>query len=205
LATSARGERLDGIFETAAAHRPAAGPHVTDGPFPTSLRRNPDDPRPLIERISAQLRERIEEAADMAGLGLMLDLRRVEGRPAPEDGNAADIAELHLRALELLTGVAAAFRAELAAESRSALAATERTATDERARLLAGQVHLARTLPDYWQRFEAHRTAYCQARLSAPTAPGSWIRRILRGPARGGPARGSARRGGARREPPPGA
>lgn len=195
LASGAREERLEGIFETAARHRTSTEPYVTDGPFPTSLRRNPDDPRPLIERINAQLGERIEEAADMAGLQLMLELRRVEGRPAPEDGNADDIAELHLRALELLAGVAAAFRVELAGESRSALAAAERTATDERAGLLAVQVHLARTLPDYWQRFEAHRAAYCQARLSAPTAPRSWIQRILGGPGRRG----------AGQEPPPGA
>ena len=169
LASGAREERLEGLFETAARHRTSTEPYVTDGPFPTSLRRNPDDPRPLIERIQAQLGERIEEAAD--------------------------IAELHLRALELLAGVAAAFRVELAGESRSALAAAERTATDERARLLAAQVHLARTLPDYWQRFEAHRAAYCQARLSAPTAPRSWIQRILGGPGRRG----------AGQEPPPGA
>ena len=49
-----------------------------------------DDPRGLVERIEAQLRDRITEALDMAGLKLMVDLRQRQGRPAPETSSDAD-------------------------------------------------------------------------------------------------------------------
>ena len=54
----------------------------------------------------------------------------------------------------------------LAEADRAALEAAERGAgpTRERARSL-GQVLLARRLPDYWQRFEAARLAFVEARL----------------------------------------
>ena len=48
------------------------------------------DARGLIERIEAQLRDRIEEAIEMAALKLMVDTRAQTGRPAPESTSAAD-------------------------------------------------------------------------------------------------------------------
>jgi len=47
--------------------------------------------------------------------------------------------------------------------------------------LLAGQVLLARELPDYWQRFETHRAAYARACLQAPPPRGGWLSRLLGG------------------------
>jgi hypothetical protein len=151
---------------------------MPDNPFPTSLRRSPDDPRPLIERINAQILERIEEAMEMAGLQLMVELRKATGRPAPETTSAADREEFGRRGREMLEAIAEAFRLELGPDERVALAAAEARGADEQGRLLAGQVHLAKTLPDYWQRFETHRTAHTQMRL-AGAGRGGWLGRLL--------------------------
>jgi hypothetical protein len=152
---------------------------MTDNPFPTSLRRRADDQRPLIDRINAQVLERIEEAVEMSALELMVALRKAEGQPAPETGNAADREEFHARGREMLEAIAEAFRVELGPDDRAALAAAEARGSDQQSRRLAGQVHLAKTLPDYWQRFEAHRAAHCQRRLSAARKPGGWLQRLL--------------------------
>jgi len=152
---------------------------VPDNPFPTSLRRNRDDPRPLAERISAQILERIDEAVEMAGIHLLVELRKAEGRPPPQGASTADRQEFEARARELLQALRQAFDRELGPEERAALAAEEAAHTDERQRLLAAQVHLARTLPDYWQRLEAHRAAYVAARLAAATRSPSLFRRLL--------------------------
>jgi hypothetical protein len=152
---------------------------MTDNPFPTSIRRRADDPRPLVERINAQLLERIEEAVEMSGLELMVELRKAEGQPAPETSSAPDRAEFRARGREMLEAITEAFRAELGPEDRAALAAAEARGADDQGRRLAGQVHLAKTLPDYWQRFEAHRAAHSKARLSAARRPGSWLGRLL--------------------------
>ena len=45
----------------------------------------------------------------------------------------------------------------------------------------AGQVFLARRLPDYWQRLERHQTAYATARLDAPGPKGGWLGRLFGG------------------------
>jgi hypothetical protein len=79
----------------------------------------------------------------------------------------------------MLEAIAEAFRAELGPDDRAALAAAEARGSDQQSRRLAGQVHLAKTLPDYWQRFEAHRAAHCQGRLSAARRPGGWLQRLL--------------------------
>ncbi len=50
--------------------------------------------------------------------------------------------------------------------------------TDEAARSLAGQVFLARQLPDYWQRFERYQQEDAQERLADAAKPG-WIRRLF--------------------------
>jgi hypothetical protein len=155
---------------------------VVDNPFRTSLRRNPDDRRPLAERINAQLMERIEEAVELAGLQLMVELRRAEGRPAPESASAADREEFQVRTREVLEGIAQAFHAQLGSQERTALAGAEAAGGDRRRGRLAGQVYLAKTLPDYWQRFELHRTAYSESRLSRVRRPRSWFRRLVGGP-----------------------
>jgi hypothetical protein len=154
---------------------------MPDNPFPTSLRRSPGDPRPLIERINAQILERIEEAMEMAGLQLMVELRKAAGQPAPQTASVADREEFGRRGREMLEAIAEAFQLDLGPDERAALAAAEAQGVDEQSRRLAGQVHLAKTLPDYWQRFEAHCAAYSQTRLAAAASRGGWLGRLLGG------------------------
>jgi hypothetical protein len=132
------------------------------------------DPRGLMERIETQLRERIAEAVEMAGLGLMVELRRRHGRPPPESENAADRREFEETVHELLAHLREAFHGDLTPERRAELERTEAGA-DESERLLSGQALLARQLPDYWQRFETHRAAYAKARLEAPASRRGWL------------------------------
>lgn len=138
------------------------------------------DPRGLIERIEAQLRERIAEAVEMAGLGLMVELRRRHGRPPPESENAADRREFEETVRELLAHLREAFDGDLTLERRAELERTDAGA-DESERLLNGQALLARQLPDYWQRFEIHRAAYAKARLEAPASKRGWLGRVRGG------------------------
>jgi hypothetical protein len=144
-----------------------------------AFRHQHDDPRGLIERIEAQLRERIAEAVEMAGLKLMVDLRERAGRPAPETTSEADRREFLDTAAALLRHLRDAFHAGLPPAERAALEAAEAAAADPQDRVLAGQVFLARQLPDYWQRFESYRAAYFAARLSAPAPRAGWLRRLL--------------------------
>lgn len=135
------------------------------------------DQRGLIERIHAQLRDRIQEAVEMAGLELMVELRRQQGRPAPDTASAADRREFEEMAREVLVRLRASFHAELGAEQRAAL---ERAETQDAAEpLLAGQAHLARVLPDYWQQFEQHRASHAHARLQRSAAHGTWLGRLF--------------------------
>ena len=136
------------------------------------------DPRGLIERIQAQLRERIEEAVEMAALKLMVDLRAATGRPAPESTSAADRAEFEATARAALAWLRDAYVAELPAALRLPYEQAEAAAADEPARLLTGQVWLARRLPDYWQRFERYQRQYAEQRLASPAGP-RWLRRLF--------------------------
>ncbi|HEV8441683.1 MAG TPA: hypothetical protein VGT40_26650 [Methylomirabilota bacterium] len=146
------------------------------GAFPHQHR----DPRGLGERIQAQIRERLEEAVEMAGLKLMVDLRARQGRPAPDTSSDADRREFQAIAADLLAHLRQAFSADLAGAERVGLEAAEGGHQSERDRLLAGQVFLARRLPDYWQRLERHQAAYVRQRLEAPPATGGWIGRLFR-------------------------
>ena len=139
------------------------------------------DPRGLGERIQAQLGERIEEAVEMAGLKLMVDLRTRHGRPAPETSSETDRREFEVLAAEILVHLQSAFHAELGAEDRAELERAEADHPSGRARLLAGQVLLARRLPDYWQRFERYQTAYAGARLAAPASRAGRLGRFFSG------------------------
>ncbi|HKW91805.1 MAG TPA: hypothetical protein VJX92_07895 [Methylomirabilota bacterium] len=136
------------------------------------------DARGLIERIDAQLRDRIEEAVEMAALKLMVDLRAQRGRPAPESTSVEDRAEFHAIARNLLAWIRDAFVADLPSDLRDPFTRTEAADADEPARLLAGQVFLARHLPDYWQRFERYQTERATQALAEAAKPG-WLRRLL--------------------------
>jgi hypothetical protein len=137
------------------------------------------DPRTLAERIQAQLQARIEEAAEMASLDLLVALRAKAGRPAPEDGNERDRAELSALAFDFLAHLRSTLRAELPDGDRTALESAEGGADDARARALAGHALLAKRLPDYWQRFEAGRLAFAGARLASVGQDRGWLRRLF--------------------------
>jgi hypothetical protein len=137
------------------------------------------DPRGLLERIDAQLRQRIEEAVEMAGLELLVKLRQRRGRPALEEGSASDRREHEALVAELLAHLRRAFGDEIAEPERRAPAEAETLTPDARAQALADQVLLAKRLPDYWQRFEAHRAAYAGIRLSERVEAAGWLRRLF--------------------------
>jgi hypothetical protein len=150
-----------------------------DNPFKTTgLRHGTDDPRGLIERIDAQLAERIEEAVEMAALGLLVDLRKRHNWPAPETDSRSDREEFRLLAEDLLAYLGRAFESGLGPEQSTGLQRARAEGADPRARELRGQIFLARLLPDYWQRLEAHRAAYAESRLAAPP-PTGFLKRLL--------------------------
>ena len=91
---------------------------MSPSPPPGAFPHQHHDPRGLVERIEAQLRERIVEAVELAGLKLMVDLRQRQGRPAPETSSEADRSDFEQTAVALLSHVGSAFRDELAAEER---------------------------------------------------------------------------------------
>jgi len=153
---------------------------VIDNPFKTTgLRHGTDDPRGLIQRIDAQLAERIEEAVEMAALHLLVDLRKRHKRPAPETDSRADREEFEALASDLLAYLGRAFEAGLAAEHRPDLKRARAESADPRARELRGQIFLARQLPDYWQRLEMHRAAHAEAHLAAPPPTTGFLKRLL--------------------------
>lgn len=150
-------------------------------PFDTSLRRDPNDPRGLAERLEALLRERIEEAVEFVCMDLLVQLRRAHSRPAPEARSASDRQEFQALVRELLRHLRAAFLAGLAPEDLEKVSrAEDAQGKEELPRLLAGQTALARTLPDYWQRFESFKTAFTEARLSGPPPRAGFLDRFGR-------------------------
>ncbi len=151
---------------------------MSDWPLRGAFPHQHGDARGLMERIEAQLRERIEEAVEMAALKIMVDLRAATGRPAPESTSAADRAEFEAGSRALLAWLRDVYAAELPPDLRPHFDAAEAAADEEPARLLAGQVWLARRLPDYWQRFERHQRRYADQRLADPGGPG-WLKRLF--------------------------
>jgi len=115
---------------------------------------------------------------EMSALKLMVDLRAARGRPAPESTSPADRAEFETTSRALLAWLRDVYVAELPADLRPGFDQAEAAAGDEPARLLAGQVWLARRLPDYWQRFERHQRHYAERRLADPGGPG-WLKRLF--------------------------
>lgn len=142
----------------------------------TSLRRDPDDPRELGERIEAVVTERLEEAVEFVCMDLLVQLRRAQGRPAPVAKSASDRQEFQGLVREWLLHLRGALRDGLLPEEvRKVSQAEEARGREEIPRLLAGQVALARALPDYWQRFETLRAAFAQAHLTTrPRRSGLW-------------------------------
>lgn len=136
------------------------------------------DARGLLERIQAQLHERIEEAVEMAALKLMVDLRAAAGRPAPESTSTADRSEFEAGSRALLVWLRDAYAADLSPALRAGFDEAETAAGAEPGHLLTGQVWLARRLPDYWQRFEHYQRQYAEQRKADPGRPG-WLKRLF--------------------------
>jgi hypothetical protein len=151
------------------------------GPFPGAFRHQHGDPQSLRERIDAQLRERIEEAVEMAGLSLMVERRKREQRPLPQEDNTRDREEFRAMAEDLLEHLHTAFLDALPTADRQAADAAAPDAGGARAQRLAVQVLLAKRLPDYWQRFETHRDEHARAQLGAASAEGGWLKRLFKG------------------------
>jgi len=137
-------------------------------------------PRDLLALIEGEVRERIEDAVDHVSLEVMVARRRRQGLPAPLADSARDRQEF--------TGGVRAFLERLQADLQPALTleqerrvreAAGRTGADPVARLVAGQVALARELPDYWQRFEAIRLAYAADQHRSGGNRGGLLRRLF--------------------------
>ena len=150
-----------------------------DSFFGTSLRRDPNQPAALSDRIDAQLRERLEEAIDFVCLGALVERRRALGLPAPAADSASDRAEFTQSVRAFLAELQATIVPGLDEGQRRKVAAVEQTPGDEVHRLLGVQVVLARELPDYWQRFEAARTTYTAARVTSGRERGGLLGRLF--------------------------
>jgi hypothetical protein len=133
-----------------------------------------------MERIEAQLRERIEEALEMAALKLMVDARAQTGRPAPESTSPADRTEFQTITASLLARLREQLAADLTDDQRASLLRAEARAPDSD-RLLSGQVFLARHLPDYWQRLERFQREDADRYLAEARRPG-WLKRLFGAP-----------------------
>jgi hypothetical protein len=130
--------------------------------------RHPNRAQDLATRIEHEVRERLEEAIDFVCLDALVRARQARGLPPPAADSAADRAEYAQHVLAFLR----LLDAEVApADQRGARTG----AGSEEERLLAGQVARARTLPDYWQRFEALSARF----LAEPQASGGERRGML--------------------------
>lgn len=152
---------------------------MTSGPFPGAFPHQHGDPQTLKERIDAQIRARIEEAVEMAGLEVMVEVRKRENRPAPEESSAADRDEFQTILGSFLAHLTEAFHATLSTDEHRGFEAAQGGEREPRARLYAGQVFLAKRLPDYWQRFDTHRAAFARARVATPSESPGWLRRLF--------------------------
>jgi hypothetical protein len=115
------------------------------------FRTPPGAPRDLLSLIDAELRERLEDAVDHACLGAMVAARRSAGAPLPVADDVRDREEFTATVRALLERL----RDEIPADANEVVAQG-----DEEGRLLTMQVGRAKTLPDYWQRFEAVRQRF---------------------------------------------
>jgi hypothetical protein len=152
-------------------------------PFNTSLRRGAGEPRDLIARVDAEVRDRIGEAVDFVCLDSMVRSRSATGLPAPAPDSTTDRAEFDRRVEAFLARLADAMVTALDTERLQSLAAADQAGADRLARLVGVQVALAKLLPDYWQRFEQVRAAYA-AEPDAPAPPSGrdrpgWLDRLL--------------------------
>lgn len=119
------------------------------------FRTPPGAPRDLLSLIDTELRQRLEEALDHACLEAMVSARRAAGAPLPVADDARDREEFTASVRALLERL----RDEIPTDAGDAVRAAPETGADvtEEWRLLTLQLARAKTLPDYWQRFETVR------------------------------------------------
>ena len=135
----------------------------------------------LATRISAGIRQRIEEAVEVACLDILVNVRQSQGLPAPAADRDDDRAEFDQLVRQLLTRLQTHLVAPLDDSLRSKITQVERNAAEPVEKLMAVQVALARELPDYWQRFDAIRTDYAAERSSGRESSGLFRRLFGRG------------------------
>jgi hypothetical protein len=145
------------------------------------FRSRPGQPRDLLAQIHDELRERVEEAVDHVALELLVETRKAAGRPHPVADSARDRAEFEAGARMFLEHL----HAHLAVADPGGSPepeAGERAggeAEDAIARLLRIQVALAKTRPDYWQRFDELRLAYLAEQIASGGERRGLLRRVF--------------------------
>jgi len=134
----------------------------------------------LATRISAGIRQRIEEAVEVACLDIVVKGRRSRGLPAPVAHREEDRAEFDQIVCQLLTRLHTHLVTPLDGGLRTKIALAGQAATDPVERLMAIQVALARELPDYWQRFDTIRRDYAAERSASGRESGGLFGRLFR-------------------------
>ena len=135
--------------------------------------RHPDRSHDLRTRIDSEVRERLEEAVDFVCLDALVSARKMRGLPAPASDNDADRAEYGAHVVAFLRLLDTHLATGVGEDPRHS--GEPAVGADEPTRLLAGQVELAKRLPDYWQRFELMRARY----LAEPPPPSGGERRSV--------------------------
>jgi hypothetical protein len=133
--------------------------------------RHPDRSHDLRTRIDYEVRERLEEAIDFVCLDALVRARKARGLPPPAADSDADRTEYSAHVLSFLKLLDTHLATNVADGPRRATQSPREP--DERERLLADQLALAKSLPDYWQRFELMGARY----LAEPAPPSGGERR----------------------------
>jgi hypothetical protein len=133
----------------------------------------------LATRISAGIRQRIEEAVEAACLDILVNVRRSRGQLSPAAGSERDRAEFDQLVRQLLVRLEAGLVDSLDDGLRITIGLAGQAAADPVERMLAVQVALARELPDYWQRFDAIRADYAAEREALGRESGGLLRRLF--------------------------
>lgn len=140
----------------------------------TNAYHGPGDREPvgLAARIDAELRARIEDAVDYACLDTMVAARRAQNARPPVADDPADREEFMARVAAFLERLRIEIARGLDDEQRRRLGASiAASPAGDVPAAIAVQVALAKTLPDYWQRFDAVRRN--EERPGSPGTPPS--------------------------------
>ena len=122
------------------------------------FRTPPGARRDLLSLIDAELRQRLEEAVDHACLDAMVAARRGAGAPLPAADDTRDREEFTATVRAFLVRLRDEIPTDASADARATPEAG--ADADEEWRLLSLQVGRAKSLPDYWQQFEAVRRRF---------------------------------------------